>query len=246
MIWRISVRDLKLIVDLLRDILLQIWLEFDSSSISFVSVDPEKVASIDMKLEPSPQEYKCSQPFVFSFYLQSLFKILRGAHKNEVAVFTCFQENPNQMVVRITGNDAQCFVIHRIQEPKPEYAVIPFDKPNTYKLEMPGDACYAMIRDLGAVGKLLEISANGDRRISFLTRDALGTVAEYVVETMLAAAPFPPQHYIIKYIEKFTKPGLTEKIEVEFGEGNPIRFLWNTGYGYLALNVAPLPGKSSP
>lgn len=246
MIWRISVRDLKLIVDLLRDILLQIWMEFDTDGLKFLSVDPEKVASIDMRLSPSSQEYKCAEPFVFSFYLQSLFKILRGANKNEVAVFTCFKDNPNHMVVRITGNDAQCFVIHRINEPKPEYMPIPFDKPNIYRLEMPGDDFYTMVRDLGAVGKLLEVSANDENRISFGTRDALGTTAEYIVEKMLADKPFASQFYIIKYIEKFTKPGLTENIVVEFGEGNPIRFVWNTDYGYLALNVAPLPGKSIP
>jgi hypothetical protein len=246
MIWRISVRDLKLIVDLLRDILLQIWLEFDVTGIKFLSVDPEKVASIEMRLAPSAQEYKCSEPFVFSFYLQSLFKILRGANKNEVAVFTCFRENQNEMVVRITGNDNQCFLIHRIQEPRPEYMPIPFVNPNTYQIEMDGDAFYTVVRDLGAVGKLLEVSANAEKQIIFGTRDALGTTAEYVLQDKLAESEFPVQSYIIKYIEKFTKPGLTERISIEFGPGNPIRFVWNTDYGCLALSVAPLPGKSSP
>jgi hypothetical protein len=246
MIWRISVRDLKLIVDLLRDILLQIWLEFDSTGIKFLSVDPEKVASIEMRLAPSSQEYKCNEPFVFSFYLQSLFKILRGANKNEVVVFTCFRENQNEMVVRITGNDNQCFLIHRIQEPRPEYMPIPVPLVDTYLIEMDGDAFYTVVRDLGAVGKLLEVSANAEKQIIFGTRDALGTTAEYVLQDQLAKSEFPPQSYIIKYIEKFTKPGLTERIVIEFGHGSPIRFVWNMDYGYLALNVAPLPGKANP
>jgi DNA polymerase III sliding clamp (beta) subunit (PCNA family) len=246
MIWRISVRELKLIVDLLRDILLQIWLEFDVTGIKFLSVDPEKVASINMALAPSQQEYKCNEPFVFSFYLQSLFKILRGANKNEVAVFTCFRENKNEMVVRITGNDNQCFLIHRIQEPKPDYMPIPVPAVNTYTIEMDGDAFYTVVRDLSAVGKLLEVSANSEKQIIFGTRDALGTTAEYVLQDRLAKSEFSAQSYIIKYIEKFTKPGLTDKILIRFEEGGPIRFVWSMDYGYLALNVAPLPGKSTP
>lgn len=246
MIWRISVRDLKLIIDLLRDILLQVWLEFDPMGIRFLSVDPEKVASIIMRLSPSAQEYKCSDSFVFSFYIQSLFKILRGANKNEVAVLTCFKENQNEMVVRITGNENQCFLIHRIQEPKPDYMPIPVPLVDTYVVKMDGDAFYTIIKDLGAVGKLLEVSANEEKRIIFGTRDALGTTAEYVLQDQLAKSEFPPQYYIIKYIEKFTKPGLTEKIVIEFGRGETIRFVWNMDFGYLALSVAPLPGKSTP
>lgn len=245
MIWRIPVRELKLIVDILRDILMQIWIDFrDDGSIRFCAVDPEKVASISMDLRPSSQEYKCTETITFSLYTQSLFKILRGAPKNEVAVLTCFKENPNDMVVRITGNDSQCFVIHRIQEAQPQYQELPYVSQLNIKLD--ANNFYAMIRDLGAIGKLLEVSTDDQGRVIFQTRDAMGTTAEYMVEEVSS----PPvvlekQSYIIRYIEKFCKPGLATHLLVVMGPRSPIRFVWSMDYGYLSLNVAPLPGKTS-
>lgn len=246
MIWRISVRDLKLIVDLLRDILLQIWLEFgDDGTIRFCSVDPEKVASIDMELKPSPQEYKCNEKIVFCFYLQSLFKILRGASKNEAAVLTCFKENPNDMVVRITGNDDQVFVIRNINDPQPQYKVLPYIPITTF--EVKGEAFYAMIRDLGAVGKLLNVSIDESGNVVFVTKDALGTTAEYAMKPWgQPSVEVESQEFIIKYVEKFAKPGLAENIWIAIGKNSPIRFAWNMDFGYLALNVAPLPGRPTP
>lgn len=247
MIWRISVRELKLIVDLLRDILLQVWFQFDTETIHFLSVDPEKIASIELNLRPSKQEYTCQEPVIFSFYLQSLFKILRGAPKHEVAVLTCFRENPNDMVVRITGNDAQCFVIRRIQEPMPQFQTLP-EKSNM-NISMNGDDFYTMIRDLGAIGKLLNISVDGDGRVLFGTQDALGTTAEYIMNEALAPEEMknmPTQSYIVKYAEKFTKPGLNDNLLIYLGRGAPIKFVWNMDSGCLALSVAPLPGKTNP
>lgn len=246
MIWRISVRELKLIVDLLRDILLQVWLEFTKDGvIRFCSVDPEKVASIEMELRPSEQEYKCAETMIFSFYLQSLFKILRGAPKNEVAVLTCFRENPDDMVVRITGNDDQVFVIRRVNEPQPQYKALSYSPVTTF--EVKADAFYAMIRDLGAVGKLLNVSIDDRGKIIFVTKDVLGTTAEYVMEPEhQKSEKVESQEFIIKYIEKFSKPGLADNIWIAIGNNSPIRFAWNMDFGYLALNVAPLPGKPTP
>lgn len=248
MIWRISVRDLKLIVDILRDILMQIWIEFNADgTIQFCAVDPEKVASIRMCLEPSAQEYKCTETIRFSLYLQSLFKILRGAAKNEVAVLTCFRENPDQLVVRITGNDAQCFVVHRIKEEQPQYEELSWTY-GFHKMAMNADDFYTMIRDLGAVGKLLEVSVNDEGRAIFQTKDALGTSAEYITLEPVSEnrKAVKSQTYIMRYIEKFCKPGLADNIAIFIGPSSPIRFVWNMDYGYLALNVAPLPGKASP
>lgn len=245
MIWRIPVRELKLIVDILRDILMQVWIEFrDDGSIQLCSVDPEKVASIQMKLTPSPQEYKCSETVVFSLYLQSLFKILRGASKNEVAVLTCFRENPDHLVVRITGNDAQCFVIHRIQGDRPEYEELTFT--HDVEIVMDADSCYTMIRDLGAVGKLLTVGVDQEGVTIFRTSDALGTSAEYSTDKNNLRRAIGNQTYILRYIEKFCKPGLANEISIIIGPSSPIRFVWNMDYGYLALNVAPLPGSSNP
>lgn len=246
MIWRVGVRDLKLIVDLLRDTLLQLWLEFGSDgAIRFCSVDPEKVASIEMELKPSSQEYKCTETIVFSFYLQSLFKILRGASKNEAAVLTCFKENPDDMVVRITGNEEQVFVIRRVNDPQPQYKALPYTPLTTF--EVKADVFYAMIRDLGAVGKILNVFINEAGKIIFTTRDVLGTTAEYVMDSPDSQAKnVEPQQFIIKYVEKFAKPGLADNIWIAIGRNSPIRFAWNMDFGYLALNVAPLPGKTTP
>lgn len=250
MIWRIPVRDLKLIVDLLRDILLQVCIDFDTQEIKFCSVDPEKVASVEMCLNPSMQEYKCILPISFSFYLQSLFKVLRGADKKEVAVLSCFADDPDRMTVRITGNDAQCFVIWRIKEPRPDYRALPFKQ--AYSWKMDGNDFYTMIRDLSAIGKILEVSVLPAKdQLVFGTRDALGTTAEYVMEQPLEKSVSQvmgtdAQRYIFKYIEKFAKPGLTEKIWISVGPRSPIRFVWNMDYGYLALNVAPLPERANP
>lgn len=243
MIWRIAVRDLKLIVDILRDILLQVWMEFaNDGHIRMSCVDPEKVVVVDMDLAPSAQEYKCQETVVFCLYIQSLFKIIRGAGRNEVAVLTIFKDDPDWMTVRITGNDYQEFKIRRVHEPSPILASPPPPQ-FAYSLKVEANNFYAAIRDLSAVGKVVTVVVNGQDDIQFSTTDSLGTEACYQfpdVHIESAVRPSYSSRYVIKYIEKFAKPGLAGDIYVLLGNNLPLRCEWRMDFGCLVLSVAPL------
>lgn len=237
------VRELKLIVDILRDILLQVWIEFGSDGhIRMSCVDPEKVVVVDMDLMPTTMEYKCQETTVFCMYIQSLFKIIRGAGRNEVVVMTIFKDDPDWMTVRITGNDYQEFKIRRIQEPPTILSSGP-PPPFEHSLKVEANNFYSAIRDLSAIGKIVEVAVNEKDDIEFTTTDSLGTKASYQFPDVHIEAPIRPAYqnrFVIKYIEKFAKPGLSSDIYVLLGKNLPLRCEWRTDFGCLVLSVAPL------
>lgn len=242
MIWRVPVRELKMIIDILRDILLQVSFRFgDDGTISLSCADPEKVVLVNMLLTPSQQEFKCTRTIVFGFYIQSLFKIIRGAAKNEVAWLSIYNNNPDVMVVRVTNNDYQEFQVKRIADTPDLVPQVVHEY--AYHLTVEANNFYAAIRDLSGVGKVVTVNVGGLDEIVFETEDALGTRASYQFHSVEIAAPLrnPYTHrYIIKYVEKFSKPGLAENIKIMLGRDLPLRCEWNMDFGCLALSVAPL------
>lgn len=244
MIWNVKSKTIKLIVDILKDILLQVWFVFESDRIVMYNIDDEKMVSVCLNLKPPLEEYRCATPVVFSFYIQSLFKIMRGVPRDDMLVFKIQERELNIMSIRWNKDPSPTFYLHSLPDENPQYQ-LDYAGLSTFDLEIDAQSFFSAIRDLSAVGKLLVVTREPEE-ITFTTTNEFKTSAIYSWPM-----PHKDEHkvigrYIIKYIEKFSKPGLCDTIRLQFDhiagdEKYLLKCEWNMCFGYLRLNVAPLP-----
>lgn len=238
MIWRCDTHTLKLIVDILKDILLQVWFVFDpDGSIFMMNTDDEKIVTISMFLRPSTQQFTCRGRVVFSFYIQNLFKILRGAPKNSETVMAVFPDNCSEMMIRWNHEPYPFYVLRNLPGDPPQFVV----KHETALVHtFKADEFYYIIRDLAIIGKVVTITGkNSDIILS--AENEFGTRAQHVLAVRQDSALNVTSRHIIKYLEKFTKPGLATEIKVGFENDLPFTCEWNMDFGFLRMSVAALP-----
>jgi len=235
--WRVPVRELKCIVDVLKDFLMEIELVFSENKITIDSVDPEKIVMVHLELQPSDQEYRCPTPIRFPLYIQSLFKILRGADRNDIVHLHILHPENDVMRVFTTNYENKIFLIRKLQDYAAPELALP-TQPYFLTEKVSADNFYTSIRDMAAVGKVVHIF-NRDSKVVFRTSDPMELTAEYEMETGVMHLALDNQ-YIIKYIEKFSRPGLNPSIYISLGKNVPLKCEWRMDSGCLVLYVAPL------
>lgn len=236
--WQISVRQLKAIVDLLKDIVMEVVFVFDKGEILMTSVDPEKIAAVYMKINPNNEEYRCLERFEFPMYVQSLFRVLKGANRNET-VSLIIGENAEELFIYISGSADQQFTIKKLQFGPP---MPPTEIQYPIETSIQADAFHSSIRDLASIGKVLNLSVDhASNQVRMKTMDPLGINAVYCINKDRQDAVNINNRFIIKYIEKFCKPGLADEIHISIGPDLPFRCEWRMENGYLAMYLSPFP-----
>lgn len=237
MIWRVETRVLKLIVDILKDILLQVWFVFDvDRSIYMINTDDEKIVTVTMYLRPSEATFSCKERTVFSFYIQNLFKVLRGAPKNSETILAIYMDNPTEMLIRWDDEPYPAYVLRHLPDEQPLFAVN-HQTPSYQSVK--ADTFYGIIRDLSTIGKIVTITGNHEG-IILSSENEFGTKVQHRLPIPNLRGGFTSRH-IIKYLEKFSKPGLEVDMQLFYGDNEPFTCEWNTGFGYLRMSAAALP-----
>lgn len=238
MIWRCETHTIKLIVDILKDILLQVWFVFDSDGTIFMmNMDDEKIVTINMHLRPPANQFKCSSRVVMSFYIQNLFKILRGAPKNSETVMAIYKDNQGEMLIRWNDEPYPSYCLRNLPDDPPQF-VVKHETPLIYTFK--ANEFYYMIRDLAIIGKVVTITGKKDE-IIMSAENEFGTSVKHVLAVHKNSNLESTSRHIIKYIEKFTKPGLSNEITVGIESGLPFTCEWNMDFGFLRMSVAALP-----
>lgn len=240
MIWRVETKTLKMIVDIVKDILLQVWFVFDvDRSIFMMNTDDEKIVTVTMKLNPPEKMYHCRERVVFSLYIQNLFKILRGAPKNSETILAIYKDMPTAMIVRWDDEPYPAFVLQHLTDERPMFVVNNDIYDSVFPQPVKADVFYGIIRDLSTIGKIVTLTGGHGNTLMEASNE-FGNKVTHVLPVINITGGFTSRH-IIKYIEKFSKPGLDDNIYIRYKKDSPFTCEWNTGFGYLRLSVAALP-----
>ena len=238
MIWRCETNTLKLIVDILKDVLLQVWFVFDpDGTIFMMNMDDEKIVTISMFLRPSTEQFTCRSRVVFSFYIQNLFKILRGAPKNSETIMAVYDDNCKEMLIRWNDEPYPAYVLRNLPGEPPQFVV---NHETALVHSFNAASFHYIIRDLAIIGKVVTITGKNDE-IVLSAENEFGTRVKHVLAVKQDNALNFTSRHIIKYLEKFTKPGLATEIKVGFENGLPFTCEWSMDFGFLRMSVAALP-----
>lgn len=237
MIYVSSAKQLKAIADSLKDFLSECLFEFCPSGIHMRTTDPEKIVFINMEIQPPPTEYKCLSRITFYFYIQTLYRVLRGVKPTDTAVM--FMQFTDDLHLHILDK-SNTLKHHIIIPPLKSNAVvhIPVSKPYHSKVEIPNSVFYHAVHDLSAISRVgtfqfspsqLLIQSQDDQQVQFVCT---------IPVTLDPKSLPPPQTVLLKFLEKFTKPNLMSSVYVEYDNDLPFSLFYQLEHGFLRLTIA--------
>lgn len=230
-----SASHLKTIADVLKDILTECWLVFESNKISMTNVDPEKVIAVNLEIVPS-SDYECESRFVFPFYIQTLYKVLRGAKPHDTAILSNGPADVIQISIlsgsKILKNQ---IVLQPLQNVLP-VTYVKQKKTNAIEIHINTNQLYHILHDLSALSRKMTIIGNGGN-LEFTAKDDCGSISVFS-QAVSTDINFRGT-YLIKYLEKFTKPALESEVVVGLSPGEPLSVLYTMENGCLELSIAP-------
>lgn len=232
-----SASELKSIADVLKDVLAECWFVFTPSSITMNNVDPEKVIAVNLRLNPDSSIYQCTEKIVFPFYIQTLYRVLRGVKKNDVAILQMYPENGRTLDISVltqAGLMKNKITIQPLQDTLPSF----IRHPQKYSVEikMETHQFYHILHDLSALSRKVNIKINQDK-VSFSSQDDSGTRSVFT-------QGFPKLNYVfngtylIKYLEKFCKPNLAPEIKIRVERDTPLSVVYHLEHGSLEMSIA--------
>lgn len=235
--YRTSASELKSIADVLKDVLAECWFVFHATYITMNNVDPEKVIAVNLRLNPDPLVYQCSEKIVFPFYIQTLYRVLRGVKKTDLAVLQMFPENGNALdiiVLTDAGVMKNKITIQPLQDTLPSF----IRHPQKYSVEVKIEThqFYRILHDLSALSRKVNIKIDRDE-VSFISQDDSGTRSVFT-------QGFPELNYqfdgtyLIKYLEKFCKPNLAPEIKIRVEKNTPLSVVYHLERGSLEMSIA--------
>lgn len=240
MICQVSAKQLKLVVDSLKDILAQCWLLFNDEGISLRNVDPEKIVAVQLHWKPD-KEYYCRKPIHFSLYVQTLYRILRSVRPQSMVQLV--QTTPESLLLHVVTQHetTYCVTLQSLQDPIPRFLQPVYDP--LLEISFPTVALYRMFHDLAALSRTVCLEILPETLTLRLTAvDPNGTHAEFEHVFPSPDGPVPDikQTYLLKYMEKFTKSPVAETATLRLHSHAPLRIKYGWDCGFLELSIAVL------
>lgn len=243
-----QVVQLKLLFDVLKDLLTEVNLCFDAKGIHITSLDPGKIGMISASI-CNLESYVCKEPpFYAGVYVSYLYKILRSVNTSHHLECRIRRDTPKIMELVVTNGDKRAQTIHRlklldldieeIKIPAVEFEMV---------ISMPSAELQKYVKELSHVSNLITIRGSG-KLIQFICTGDLG-------ETCIEISPTPSGlnwlhrdslketfegTYFLKYLERFSRGQVDPTVEIYFKQGYPLILRYEMTIGSLRFCVAPI------
>jgi hypothetical protein len=234
-----SAFEWKCLADTLKDILTECFFLFEEKKITMNNVDPQKVVDVYYEETPDPEKYICATAFQFPVYIQTLYRVLRGVKSKDTMEMSDLYDGSLQIIVY---SEFGCPKNHISLKPLKEEIPTYIRNPRTYEvgISMLNDQFYHIVHDLGALSRQVTIHVE-DQTIQFKSRDESGTESSYSQTfTELAPSYFFNNTYLLKFLEKYTKPGLQKFINIRMDKNLPLSVVYYLDRGFLEMTIAGL------
>lgn len=248
-----QVVQLKLLFDVLKDLLTEVNLCFDETGIKIISLDPGKIGMINASI-CNLEKYVCkTPPFYAGVYVAYLYKILRSVNTSHHLECRIRKDSPKLMELVITNGDKRTQTVHRLKLLDLDIEEIKIPAVDfEYVISMPSAEFQKYVKELGHVSNLITIRASG-KLIQFICNGDLG-------ETCVEISPTPSGlnwlhkdsgketfegTYFLKYLERFSRGQVDSTVEIYFKQDYPLIMRYEMTIGSLRFCVAPINKEAS-
>jgi len=169
-----QVVQLKLLFDVLKDLLTEVNLCFDKDGIKIISLDPGKIGMINASI-CNLEKYAChAPPFYAGIYVAYLYKILRSVNTSHHLECRIRKESPKIMELVVTNGEKRTQTVHRLKLLDLDIEEIKIPAVDfEYVISMPSAEFQKYVKELGHVSNLITIRGSG-KLIQFICNGDLG------------------------------------------------------------------------
>ena len=112
----VQANALRTLIEVLKDVLNDININFDSSGIKIMSMDGSHVALIHMKLEAEKfEEYTCPNKINIGLCVSSLYKLMKTASNSDTIAMYITEDKPNELSIKIENADKNTSTIFTLK-----------------------------------------------------------------------------------------------------------------------------------
>ena len=245
-----QVIQFKTLLDVLKDLLTEVNLEFGDKGFKVISLDPGKIGMIHLSVH-NLEAYYCPKPCHAGVYISYLYKILRTVTTNHHMEIRIRESDPKILEVILTNADKRVHTIHHLKllDLDVEEIKIP-EVQFECVVSMPSADLQKYVKELSHVSNLITIRGS-DNKICFISRGDMG-------ETCIEVAPTPSglnwlhkdmqkktfeSTFFLKYVERFSKSTCDSTVELYFRQGYPLIMRYEMTIGSLRFCIAPISPK---
>ena len=239
--------QIKTLLDVLKDLITEVNIKFETEHIKLVSLDPGRVGMVHLIIN-NLEYYHCETELYVGVYIQYMYKLLRSVTTSHHLEWRVYKSEPNVLEIVISNPEKRTFTTHRLKtlDLDVEDVIIPhvtFE----YVISMPSSDLQKYIKELSNVSNTVTVRGTG-KDIEFAASGDLG-------ETCITVSPTPsglnwvhknPQDelfegkYFIKYLEKFVKTQVDSTVELYIKSKYPLILRYNMTIGSIRFCVSPI------
>jgi len=242
----------KQVIDALKEILMDVNLEFDETGMRVVALDTTHVVLVHLKLDADKFEtYHCEKKLYVGINILKLHMLIKTITNNDLLTLYIERDDPNRLGIRIENPDKNVRTHYKlsmldinvvnIQIPPAEFQTI---------VSMPSVDFQKIIRDMHNLAEFIEIrnveqelrfACKGD----FCTQDTVLSIEKTGNMNIVRNTPDKPHEIIqgvfsLKYLSVFTKcTNLSNVVEIYLKNSFPLCLVYNVStLGTIRLCLA--------
>lgn len=240
---------LKSLIDVLKDLLEDVCLEFDHDGVRLVSPDSTHIAMIHLKLESEKfDEYVCPQPLTVGINIIRTFKLIKSISSSDTLAFFVDDSESNNLGIRVENSDRKTsttfeIAMMDIKGANIELPPIEFDS----CISLPSTDLQKIIRDMSSIADRVEVKNLPDRLEltctgDFCSQETVLEESSRFANKSVGAAEIIQGVFNLQYLAIFCKcSSLCPTVEINLKNDYPIVLKYSVAsLGDLKLCLSPM------
>lgn len=231
---------------IIKELTTDVELCFGPHGLSVTALDQEKVALLELSISGF-EDYQCEEPITIGIYVHYFYKLLSAVGPDHEILFMVRSSAPRMLDVSLLHNSAiieislESITLDTQKIESPVYECVNSGRMKTAELQK-------LVRELAHVSNRTTMLVPPSDVLTFTSVGDMGSVV-LSVDPVIANLDWTTREkertyeaeFFIKYMDKFLKGKLDEYVYIQFGDGQPLRLLYEiANMGYMCLTIAKI------
>lgn len=239
----------KILVEALKELLVDTCIEFDDTGLKVISMDNSHVVLVHLKLEASKFEYYfCENKMSIGVNMLNLFKLVRTINSNDTLTLFIEKNDLNHIGIKIENgekNQKTVYKLNLLDLNNPNITIDPAEFNS--QINLPSVDFQKIIRDMNQLAEYVEIkninnqlilSCNGEfcsQETILMDNEGINCISNKKSDEIVQGI------FSLKYLVLFTKcTNLCSTVELYLKNDYPLICLWRVAsLGEIRLCLAP-------
>lgn len=239
----------KILVEALKELLVDTCIEFDDTGLKVISMDNSHVVLVHLKLEASKFEYYyCENKMSIGVNMLNLFKLVRTINSNDTLTLFIEKNDLNHIGIKIENgekNQKTVYKLNLLDLNNPNITIDPAEFNS--QINLPSVDFQKIIRDMNQLAEYVEIkninnqlilSCNGEfcsQETVLMDNEGINCISNKKSDEIVQGV------FSLKYLVLFTKcTNLCSTVELYLKNDYPLICLWRVAsLGEIRLCLAP-------